>query len=71
MVVNTPLPPEAGLVVEDVPFFVECFVTGSPEDAARMVGSRSSKALEVRVVFVECLAVIIPMNGHGEGIGNE
>ena len=71
VVVNISLPPKAGLVVEDVGFFVEGFELGAPENAVGMVWERLPESVEVGVVPVEGFAIVIPMDRHREGVGDE
>ena len=71
VIVDVPLTPELSLVVEDLAAFVQGSVFGTPEDAIGVVFFWSLKGGEIRVVVIQSLSVVVPVNGHCEGIGNE
>ena len=71
MVVDAGLAPVLGLVVEDFRFFVEGGVLGAKENAVGVGVARRLVVIDFAVVALESLAVVIPMNGHGESVGYE
>jgi len=71
VIVDVPLAPEPGLIVENFAAFVEGGVFGTPENTIGVVFFGSLKGREVGVVSIQSVAVVIPVNRHGEGIGQE
>jgi hypothetical protein len=71
VVVDAVLAPVGGLVVEDVAAFVEGGVMRAPEDAAGVMLFGWEVGANDAVVLEEGGTVVVPMHGHGEGIGDE
>ena len=71
VVVDVSLPPEGRLVVENFAPLVEGGVGGAPEDTAGMVFFWGLIRRKVGVVFVQSFAIIVPVDRHGEGVGDE
>ena len=71
VVVDAVLAPVGGLVVEDVAAFVEGGVVRAPQDAAGVMLFGWEVGANGAVVLEEGGAVVVPMHGHGEGIGDE
>jgi hypothetical protein len=69
VVVDISLAPEAGLVVEDVCLLVDGVVLGAPEDAVGVMRERGEESGQVWVVAVKGISIIIPVDGHCEGVG--
>ena len=71
MVVDAVLAPEGSLVMEDVAAFVERSVVRAPEDAAGVSWFWRQVVAHEAVVLEQGSAVVVPVNGHGESIGDE
>lgn len=70
MIVDVAHAPVGGLVAENVAAFVEGLVGGAPEDAAGVGVAGALVVVEEAVVAVEGGAVVVPVPGHGERIGD-
>ena len=63
--------PVLGLVVQDVALLVRRIILGAPQDAVGVRVAGRDVVVERPVVAGERLPVVIPVAGHGEGVGGE
>ena len=71
MIVDVLLSPVRSLVVEDLAPLVESSVGGAPENAAGVMFFWRLEGGEAGVVFVQRFSIIIPVDRHSEGVGDE
>ncbi len=71
VVVNAALAPINGLVVEDFAFCIQRGVFRAPENGASVGIFRREIVGDFAVFAAQGFAVVIPVHGHGNGIGYE
>lgn len=68
VVVDVSLPPELSLIVQDVCFLANGCELGAPEDTVGVMGKGGLVGGEIWVVSIQCFAIIIPVDWHGDGV---